>query len=127
VAAEALFSVPFPKHPHFFGREQELAQLHASLEEARQIGINPASLGEPTGLVGQGGIGKTQLAVEYCYRYQDDYPDGVLWLNAANELRAEFARLGETLQQRAGQWGENKASAFQLRVEERQKLVEILA
>jgi hypothetical protein len=27
-------------------------------------------------------LGKTQLAVEYAYRYQSSYPSGVIWLNA---------------------------------------------
>ena len=45
-----------------------------------------------------GGIGKTQLAVEYCYRYRDSYPGGVFWLNAAADWRAEFAGLGTYLE-----------------------------
>jgi len=55
---------------------------------AEPVGINPAALDNPTGLTGQGGIGKTQLAVAYGYR--DEYPDGVYWLNAANDLRLSF-------------------------------------
>ena len=48
----------------------------------------------PAGLTGLGGIGKTQLAVEYCYRYRDAYPGGVFWLNAAGEWLPAFAELG---------------------------------
>jgi len=37
----------------------------------------------PLGLAGLGGIGKTQLAVEYAYRHKTYYPDGIFWFNAA--------------------------------------------
>lgn len=41
-----------------------------------------------------GGIGKTQLAVESCYRFRGAYPGDVFWLNAAGEWLAAFAELG---------------------------------
>ena len=80
---DAFFTVPYPEHTHFVGREDDLARLHAALQGAGQVGINPAALndptalGNPTGVTGQGGIGKTQLAVAYAYRYRAAYPDGV--------------------------------------------------
>ena len=40
-----------------------------------------------------GGIGKTQLVVEYVYRHRDDYPDGIFWIDAAGPLAEGFARL----------------------------------
>ena len=40
-----------------------------------------------------GGIGKTQLAVEYVYRYRDDYPDGIFWINAAEPLAVGMAQI----------------------------------
>src|SRR5262249_34061941 len=70
-AAEAPFLVPFPRNGDFVGRDGDLARLHASLSGsgAGPVGIRPA------GLTGMGGIGKTQLAVEYVYRHREDYPD----------------------------------------------------
>jgi hypothetical protein len=44
-----------------------------------------------------GGIGKTQLAVEYPYRYKDDYPGGVFWINAALPLEQGLAQIGGKL------------------------------
>ena len=67
---DAQFTVPYPEHPHFVGREEDLARLHAALQGEGPVGINPAAMGNPTGVTGQGGIGKTQLAVAYaCLLY----------------------------------------------------------
>ncbi len=88
-AAEAPFLVPFPRNGDFVGRDGDLARLHASLSGsgAGPVGIRPA------GLTGMGGIGKTQLAVEYVHRHRDDYPDGIFWIDAAGPLAEGFARL----------------------------------
>lgn len=70
-----LFQVPFLPSDHFVGREADLAQIHALLSGRER---------RPVGLCGLGGIGKTQLAVEYAYRHRDDYGDGIFWLTAAD-------------------------------------------
>ena len=44
-----------------------------------------------------GGIGKTQLAVEYVYRYNESYPDGVFWVNAVDPLAQGLAQFGGRL------------------------------
>jgi hypothetical protein len=88
-AAEAPFLVPFPRNGDFLGRDGDLMRLHATLSAsaAGPVGIRPA------GLTGMGGIGKTQLAVEYVHRHRDDYPDGIFWIDAAGPLAEGFARL----------------------------------
>lgn len=83
--------VPFLRNGAFVGRVQDLADLHSALLERNAVSIRPTSL------TGMGGIGKTQLAVEYCYRYRESYPGGILWVNAATDLRQEFADLGAFL------------------------------
>jgi len=91
------WTVPFPRNPRFVGREDELEALHRLLHgdgDAAPVGITPA------GISGMGGIGKTQLAVEYAYRYQDDYPGGVFWVNAA--LLQDWAQELVALADRAG-------------------------
>ena len=37
-------------------------------------------------LYGLGGIGKTQISLEYCFRYKDDY-DYIFWLSAMDQTR----------------------------------------
>ena len=118
----ARFTVPYAQHTHFVGRDEDLARLHAALGGGDPVGINPAALGNATGVTGQGGIGKTQLAVEYAYQFQDHYPDGVYWLNAAVDLRQEFAALAEKLGLPLP-----GTSATSLTVPDRQRLVDLLA
>jgi len=86
------FFVPFPRNPDFVGREKDLAALHELVHQSDSpVGIRP------TVLVGLGGIGKTQLAVEYAHVYRDEYPSGIFWLNAIKPLLHEFADLAEIL------------------------------
>jgi len=63
------FGVPYYPNPQFVGREAELERLHDLL----QAGQIPA-------LTGTGGMGKTQLAIEYAHRRRAAYPGGVFWL-----------------------------------------------
>ncbi len=90
---QAPFIVPFPRNPDFVGRDGDLVKLHARLSGpgSGPVGIRPA------GLTGMGGIGKTQLAVEYVYRYQQKYPDGIFWVNGADPLAQGLAQIGGRL------------------------------
>ena len=88
-AAEAPFIVPFPRNGEFVGRDDDLKRLHASLSGP---GVGPVGI-RPAGLTGMGGIGKTQLVVEYVYRHRHDYLDGIFWIDAAGPLVEGFARL----------------------------------
>lgn len=90
---ESPFTVPFPRNVGFVGRDEDLERLHASLTGRQTVGIRPA------GLTGMGGIGKTQLAVEYAYRYREAYPQGVFWINASEPMVEGFAQVGCRLRQ----------------------------
>jgi NB-ARC domain len=87
--AAPLFVVPFLRHGDFVGREEDLKQLHTLLQTGRPVGVRPVAA------AGMGGIGKTQLAVEYAYRHKSDYPGGVFWVNAARDVQTEMAALAE--------------------------------
>ncbi len=57
---------PYKRNPLFTGREQILQQLHTQFWSAN-LEMNIQAL------CGLGGIGKTQIALEYAYRYRKDY------------------------------------------------------
>jgi hypothetical protein len=64
------------RNPAFTGRDDLLASLRDRLTEERPAVVHA--------LHGAGGVGKTQLAVEYAHRFANDYD--VVWWVAAEEL-----------------------------------------
>jgi tetratricopeptide (TPR) repeat protein len=62
------------RNKNFTGREELLATLRAGI--ASQV---TAVVPQPKTLHGLGGVGKTQMAVEYIYRYRHEY-DVVWWI-----------------------------------------------
>ncbi|HVU66852.1 MAG TPA: TIR domain-containing protein, partial [Ktedonobacteraceae bacterium] len=88
-----IWNIPFARNPFFTGQEHVLARL----SEALHPGETDAHGYPRIALSGLGGIGKTQLAVEYAYRHRSAY-DAILWVNAnttENLMRSysELARL----------------------------------
>jgi tetratricopeptide (TPR) repeat protein len=75
-ALPAIWNIPYPHNPFFLGRDAELAKIRQQL----QVG-QATALSQPQAISGLGGIGKTQLALEYAYRYHQDYT-AVLWAHA---------------------------------------------
>ena len=64
---------PYPQNLLFIGHEDLLAQLATTLHTGQ-----PTALSQPQAISGLGGIGKTQLALEYAYRRRQEY-QAVLW------------------------------------------------
>ena len=82
---------PLLAHPNFTGRESILALLEGALASGA-----PAALLQA--IIGLGGVGKTQTAVEYAYRHRDQYR-AVLWVRADTEtnLISGYRELAEVL------------------------------
>lgn len=90
-----------PRHPPFFvpfrqkgkqviGRDEALQAVRDQLTSGKRTAI-----GQTASFLGLGGLGKTQLAVEYAYNFKDSYPNGVIWLNADQDIDAQLTELSE--------------------------------
>ena len=88
-----LHNLPFSPNPFFTGRDKMLDDLHMALFKQ-----TAAAITQPQAVHGLGGVGKTQLATEYAWRYQTEY-DFVFWVGAASslELHANLANLADLL------------------------------
>ena len=85
--------IPF-RNPHFTGRERELRAIRDRLSADSAALISQP----PQAIYGLGGVGKTEIAAEYCHRYGQDY-DVVWWIRAEQEdtLRNALIALGQRL------------------------------
>ncbi|MDQ3274477.1 MAG: FxSxx-COOH system tetratricopeptide repeat protein, partial [Actinomycetota bacterium] len=88
-ALPEVFTVP-NRSPHFTGRATELDTIHASLGAGTAMTVQAVH--------GLGGVGKTQLVIEYAHRHATDY-DLVWWVNAEQPslITSRLAALAEPL------------------------------
>lgn len=91
--APPIWNVPYRRNPFFTGREDVLTHLYTVLR-----GRKMAALTQAQAISGLGGIGKTQIAIEYAYRYRDQYK-ATFWVNAStlDTLNTDFAALAVLL------------------------------
>jgi hypothetical protein len=82
------WNVPHHPNPYFTGRELLLTEVHARLTAA-DLAVRRVAL------TGPGGVGTTQLAVEYAYRQRADY-DVVWWVRAEQPatMLGDYGALG---------------------------------
>ena len=81
------WNVTHERNPVFTGRSELLEQIRKDLNANRRQAI-----------YGLGGIGKTQVAVEYAYRHRDDYSD-VFWVfaDSAQSVSIDFIKIAKML------------------------------
>jgi hypothetical protein len=90
-----------PRNVNFTGREELLTDLHTRLQAGTTAVL-------PQALHGLGGVGKSQLAVEYLYRHRFNY-DLVWWISA--ERPAQISQSLVELAQRLGVPGGSEANS----------------
>ncbi len=92
VVQQPIWNVPYRQNLFFTGREEILASLYTVLSS------NIASRPQIWAISGLGGIGKTQLVVEYAYRHRGDY-QAILWVTASSHAAfiADFVMLATPL------------------------------
>ncbi len=83
--------IPFrAKKAAVIGREGILENIRYQLTEGKKTPV-----GNTAALYGIGGLGKTQLAVEYAHKYRDSYPNGIIWLTADQDLDPQLIQIAE--------------------------------
>ncbi|WP_461123357.1 FxSxx-COOH system tetratricopeptide repeat protein [Saccharothrix stipae] len=82
----AVWHVP-PRNPNFTGRAEALARLHESVRSGGAVAVH-----------GLGGVGKSELVVEYAHRFARDF-DVVWWIPAEQPalIPDHLAELGAAL------------------------------
>ncbi|WP_432147664.1 FxSxx-COOH system tetratricopeptide repeat protein [Streptomyces sp. bgisy029] len=100
-----IWNVP-PRNPGFTGRSLVLERMRDQLGGGMAV-----VLPQPQTLYGLGGVGKTQVALEYVHRFMADY-DLVWWISSeqGDDVVASLAELAVRL---GAQGGEDMAAASQ--------------
>jgi Effector-associated domain 4/NB-ARC domain len=80
-------NIPLSGVVEFVGREAELQNLHRLLQSNQQVAI--------AAIAGMGGVGKTELALQYANSHRVTYQGGICWLSALQDVGlqlVQFAR-----------------------------------
>ena len=92
-SSRTLHNLPFTPNPAFTGREADLERLGELLQKRGEVAVT-----QMVALHGLGGVGKTQLAVEYAWKHLGGYTT-VLWVrtDSPQTLDANLAVLAGML------------------------------
>lgn len=90
-------NLPEPRISNFFGKDTEIQKINTSLTAADKG--SDSSTGFPSvALHGLAGVGKSQIALEFAYRYMSRFPV-ILWVDSKTEtsLQQSFDRIAVDL------------------------------
>ncbi|ORX98184.1 hypothetical protein BCR34DRAFT_593257 [Clohesyomyces aquaticus] len=103
----ALWIMPFQRNPHFVGRSEEIAKIETILSRDDRCAR--------AAIFGLGGVGKTQIALEFVNRWKDKHPDcSVFWIpvTTLQRMLEAYLDIGKLL--RISGIEQNKANAESL-------------
>jgi len=87
--------LPTSKGERFVGRANDLWRIDFALGTLRGNATAAALIGS---IEGAGGVGKTQLALEYVHRFgRSRFPDGIFWVDGEEDLEAQHHGILRTL------------------------------
>jgi hypothetical protein len=95
-----------PRNPGFTGRSMVLERMRDQLGGGMAV-----VLPQPQTLYGLGGVGKTQVALEYVHRFMADYD--LVWWMSAEQTDDVIAGLAELAVRLGAQGGDDMAAASQ--------------
>ncbi|KAI9860949.1 MAG: hypothetical protein M1813_005628 [Trichoglossum hirsutum] len=98
------FTVPFEQDPKFIGREDIITEIDRKFKVQRRVT-----------LAGIGGVGKSQIAIEYCYRFRGQHREShVFWIHATTVSRMDQAYKDIARKLCLPGWNDPNVDTFQL-------------
>ena len=74
----------------FVGRDTVMSELHQMLQQSPRVAVSA--------IAGMGGVGKTELALQYALKYQQMYPAGICWFSARGvDVGTQIVKFGRSL------------------------------
>jgi hypothetical protein len=70
-------NIPYTGATNFIGRSKELETLHQKLQRTDCVAISA--------IAGMGGVGKTELTIQYALAHRETYQGGICWLQAREQ------------------------------------------
>lgn len=74
-----------PRNPSFVGREREIREIHSRFSHEGSHLATPEGL-KSVAICGLGGLGKTQVVLEYAHRHRDSY-DACFWVTCDTAVK----------------------------------------
>ncbi|MCJ1377282.1 hypothetical protein MMC17_000374 [Xylographa soralifera] len=103
-AMRAIFMVPFARDGNFLGRQDIINTVSETFRESHLVA-----------LFGLGGIGKSQIAIEYCYLFRDAHPSAqIFWVYGADPLHFEQGYQEIARKARIPGWDDQKTDKLKL-------------
>ncbi len=81
-------NLPLSRATKFVGREEELKDLHQLLQQNDRVAI--------AAIAGMGGVGKTELALQYAIAHRESYQGGICWLLALQDVGLNLVKFART-------------------------------